>query len=74
MRAVVSISFPPDIKRQVESLATKRGISRSDVIREAVKEYLLLTELRNIRKEAMAKVRKATGRDFTDDDIFKLVS
>lgn len=74
MRQVVSISFPPDVKQQVEALAAQRGISRSDVVREAVSEYLILTEMRALRKEAIEKVRKATGREFTDEDVFEIVS
>jgi len=74
MRQVVSISFPPDVKQQVEDLAAKRGISRSDVVREAVKEYLILTEMRALRKEAIEKVRGATGREFTDEDVFEIIS
>jgi metal-responsive CopG/Arc/MetJ family transcriptional regulator len=74
MREVISISLPQDIKKQVESLAAQKGISRSEVVREAVKEYLLLTEMRELRKTAMIKVRAATGRDFTDTDIFEMVS
>lgn len=74
MRQVVSVSFPPDIKNQVETLAAQRGISRSDVVREAVKEYFILTGMRALRKEAMEKVKKATGREFTDEDVFKMIS
>ena len=62
------------MRAQVEALAAQREISRSDVVREAVKEYLVLTELRAIRKDAIEKVRKATGREFSDEDVFKMVS
>ena len=72
MRESVTISLPANLKKKLDQ-ASKRGhANRSDIVREALRQYFALQEFRSIREKAIAEA-EARGI-FTDEDIFKAVS
>jgi CopG family transcriptional regulator/antitoxin EndoAI len=72
MRESVTISLPGDLKKKLDQ-ATKRGhVNRSDIVREALRQYFALQEFRGIRAKAVAEA-EARGI-FTDEDVFKEIS
>jgi CopG family transcriptional regulator/antitoxin EndoAI len=72
MRESVTISLPASLKKKLDQ-ATKRGhVNRSDIVREALRQYFALQEFRIIRERAVAEA-EARGV-FTDEDIFKEIS
>ena len=74
MREVISISLPSEIKAQIEEAASQQGVSRSDIIREALNDYLFAREFRRLRKKARAEVEAKKGRPYSDEDVFNEVS
>ena len=72
MRQTIAISLPREIKREVDALSAEEGISRSDLIRQSIKDYLFVHQFRLLRDKMMRKA-KAKGI-FTDQDVFDRVS
>ena len=71
-RQLITISIPAELKKDLDQLTAEEGISRSDVLRESLRDYLFLRKFRKLRSSL---VRKAEARGiFTDEDAFKLVS
>ncbi len=72
MRESVTISLPADLKKKLDQ-ATKRGhVNRSDIVRDALRQYFALQDFRTIRQKAVAEA-EARGI-FTDEDVFKEIS
>lgn len=72
MRENISVSLPEELKAELDGLAQAEGLSRSDLIREAVREYLFTHRLNTLRRE-LAVYAEAQGV-YTDDDVFRVVS
>jgi metal-responsive CopG/Arc/MetJ family transcriptional regulator len=72
MRESISISLPSDLKAQVDRFTEAEGISRSDLVREALRTYLFAQRLRSLRKDLMPYA-EARGI-YTDEDVFREVS
>ena len=72
MRESLSISLPPELKREVDRYSDARGVTRSDVVREALREYLFVRRFRALREEFLA-YGEAAGLH-SDEDVFREVS
>lgn len=72
MRESISISLPADLKDELDQATAAEGISRSDLVRDALRAYLLARRFRALRA-AMLPYAEAQGV-FTDEDVFRLVS
>ena len=72
MRESISISLPADLKDELDQATAADGISRSDLVREALRTYLFARRFRALRY-AMLPYAEARGV-FTDEDVFNLVS
>lgn len=53
-------------------MSEKEGISRSDLVRESLRDYFFFRKFQDLRARMMAKAQ-AQGI-FTDEDVFKRVS
>ena len=71
MRESISISLPKDLKAELDEAVRVEGVSRSDVVREAVREYLFIRRFRALRQE-LIPYAEAAGV-FTDEDVFRAV-
>ena len=71
MRESISISLPEDLKAELDEAVRLEGVSRSDVVREAVREYLFIKRFRALRQE-LIPYAEAAGV-FTDEDVFRAV-
>ena len=71
MRESISISLPKDLKAELDDAVRVEGVSRSDVVREAVREYLFIRRFRALRQE-LIPYAEAAGV-FTDEDVFRAV-
>lgn len=69
MRESISISLPEDLKAELDDAVRVEGVSRSDVVREAVREYLFIRRFRALRQE-LIPYAEAAGV-FTDEDVFR---
>jgi len=72
MRETVTISLPQNVRRELDKVAKEEGISRSDVLRQSLEDFLFVRRFRQLRQRMMAAAQ-AQGI-FTDEDVFNRVS
>jgi metal-responsive CopG/Arc/MetJ family transcriptional regulator len=72
MRSTITISVPEQMKSELEKLSREDGVSRSDIVRESLRDYLFIRRFRSMRKSMMSKA-SANGV-YTDQDVFDRVS
>ena len=72
MRESISISLPEELRAELDRLTQVDGSSRSDVVREALREYLFTRRFRALRQELMPYA-EAQGI-YTDEDVFRALS
>jgi metal-responsive CopG/Arc/MetJ family transcriptional regulator len=72
MRETITISLPAEIRKKLDGLVRKERMNRSDVVREALRQYFARSELEKLRAE-LVPIAEAHGF-FTDEDVFKRMS
>ena len=68
----MTISLPEDLKEALDQLSEEEGVTRSDVIRESLRDYLFVRRFRALRARLVAKAQ-ARGI-YTDEDVFERLS
>jgi metal-responsive CopG/Arc/MetJ family transcriptional regulator len=72
MRSTITISVPDPMRVELDSLSKSDGVSRSDIVRESLRDYLFVRRFRSMRK---SMVSKASARGvYNDQDVFDQVS
>ncbi|MEM9448649.1 MAG: hypothetical protein AAGA75_08950 [Cyanobacteria bacterium P01_E01_bin.6] len=64
------ITLDTDLKAALEAAATTAGTSAEDIVHKAIEDYLFSCQFRTLREHLMEKLKT----DYTDDEIFELVS
>ena len=72
MRNAVTVSLPQALTDELEAASREAGTSRSEIVREALRNYFMLREYRALRAEFTAEA-EAKGI-VTDEDVFDRVS
>ncbi len=72
MRDTITISIPKKFKRQIDRIVHQEGISRSEIVRESLAEYLWEHQYEGLRARMVKKAAKMGV--YTDEDVFKIVS
>jgi metal-responsive CopG/Arc/MetJ family transcriptional regulator len=72
MRESITISLPEDLKDELDRFTLAEGPTRSDLVREALREYLFSRRLRSLR-QALMPYAEAQGI-YTDEDVFREIS
>ena len=72
MRSTLTISLPESIRKQLDNVSRSECVSRSDIVRESIRDYLFVRQFRALRK---GMVHKAGQRGIhADQDIFDRLS
>ncbi len=72
MKKAITVSVPEELQDDLDKYAQAEGLSRSEVVKESLKEYLFVRKFRKLRKKMMPKAQ-AEGV-YTDEDVFKEIS
>jgi predicted transcriptional regulator len=72
MRATLTISLPPVLRRNVSRAAKSQHMTESEFVRNAVKRQLWAEAFEETRRKAIPQARAAGI--YTDEDVFKIVS
>lgn len=72
MRAVLSISLPDKIARELDRFAKNQGRNKSDVVKESISLYLWESRFAEARKNLSGRAKKKGM--VTDEDVFRDVS
>jgi metal-responsive CopG/Arc/MetJ family transcriptional regulator len=72
MRTTITISLPAELREELDRVSAIDGVSRSDVIRESLRDYLFIRRFRALRGSML---RDASRQGiYTDQDVFDRVS
>lgn len=66
------MSLPEEIKAALDEAVAEEGISRSDLVLRALRDYLFVRQFRRLRQELIPHA-EAYGI-YSDEDVFKRVS
>jgi metal-responsive CopG/Arc/MetJ family transcriptional regulator len=72
MRETITISLPMWLRRRLDKLTREEHLNRSDVVREALRQYFARKEFQRLRA-TLAPEGEKRGL-YTDEDIFRQVS
>lgn len=72
MRDTISVSLPTEVRQELDEAAEADGRSRSEVVREALRDYLLQRRFRRLRSRMVVRAREKGI--FTDEDVFERIS
>jgi CopG family transcriptional regulator / antitoxin EndoAI len=68
--SILSISLPPELSSDLDSVASQERRSRSELVREAVRQYILLSRWKALRQKASLK---AIQRGLNEEDVERLI-
>jgi CopG family transcriptional regulator/antitoxin EndoAI len=68
--SVLSISLPPELSSDLDLVASQERRSRSELVREAVRQYILLSRWKTLRQKASLK---AIQRGLKEEDVERLI-
>ena len=72
MRETITISVPKSIKQKLDRITKEEHLNRSDIVREALRQYFTRQEFRRLRQ---LMIPEAERRGFyTDEDVLNKVS
>ena len=69
--ATITLRVPDELDLELERQSAAKGVSKSDLAREALRRHLLVTDFRALRAELMARAQ-ALGVH-TDEDAFRVL-
>lgn len=72
MREVISISASPEELETLDKTAAKEGVTRSRLVRKAIKGYIRTQQLEALRQQGIPLGRSMNV--YSDEDVFNLVS
>lgn len=72
MRKQVTISLAPELLKEVDRFAKVEKRDRSEVIRDAVRNWIMERKLTLLQKKAAPYFRRAGI--YSDEDVFRLFS
>lgn len=67
--ATITLRVPDELDRALQKQSEAAGVSKSDLVREAVKRYLAVSEFRGLRARLVPQAQ-AQGIH-TDEDVFR---
>ena len=72
MRSTMTISVPEKLRVELDEISQLEGVSRSDIVRESLRDYLFTRRYRGLRKTMVPKA--AAQGIYTDQDVFDRIS
>lgn len=72
MRTTLTISLPEDLTTALSRMVKRKGVSRSQVVQDALRRQIALERFRDLRERLVPKAGQAGFH--TDEDVFEAVS
>ncbi len=72
MRKILTISIPDDLEKEIDTLAKEENSSKSEIMRNAIKDYIYFKKLKKLRNKMLLRIENK--KIYTDEDIFDIVS
>lgn len=72
MKQNITVSLSEKISSDLGKIAKDEGLSKSQIIRNALQDYIFIKKFRSLRSKMMAKAQSQGV--FADDDVFQKIS
>lgn len=72
MQETMTITLPTEIRMTLDDVTRRENVSSSELIKEAIKEYLFFRRFRLLRERMIPKAQNQGI--YTDQDVFDRVS
>ena len=72
MKETITISVPIRLRRRLDNLTKQEHLNRSDIVREALRQYFARREFQRLRAALVPEGEKRGL--YSDEDIFREVS
>lgn len=72
MRSTITISVPEEMRSELDKISQADGVSRSDIVRESLRDYMFVRRFHTLRNSMVAKASRRGI--YTDQDVFNRVS
>jgi len=72
MRSTITISVPEEVREELDRVSKAEGVSRSDIVRESIRDFLFVRQFRTLRKSMVVKASRR--KVHTDQDVFDRIS
>ncbi len=72
MRQTITISLPMFLRKKLDREVKQDHLNRSDIIREALRQYFSVQEFKRLRKLSIPLAEKKGF--YTDEEIFQEIS
>lgn len=72
MRTTLTVSLPEDLSKQLSRMVKRKGVSRSQVVQEALRRQIALERFRDLRDRLVPQAGQAGFH--TDEDVFQAIS
>jgi predicted transcriptional regulator len=70
MSQAITIDLPEETKRALDSVVREEGVTESELIEKALKDYLFVRQFRTLRERMLEQ----SSETYTDQDVFNQVS
>ncbi len=71
MRALLSVSLPGELAHELNRVTKRAHLTRSEVVKLALRDFLRRFELEGLRDRLVPKARDRGI--FTDEDVFRMI-
>jgi len=72
MREIISVSLTKDLKKKLEELSKSLQNSKSEIVKQALRQFFAKEEFKNLRGKMIPEAKKRGI--YTDEDVFEKVS
>jgi predicted transcriptional regulator len=72
MNSTITVTLPQKMKVQLDKIAKREHLKKTDIVRSALGRYIARQEFWAIRDTLVPEAQKKGI--FTDEDVFKLIS
>ena len=70
MEDTLNIPLTPELRAALDRLTEAEGLSPEELVQRALQEFVFVHQFRSLREQLLQKAQA----DYTDDDIFEMVS
>lgn len=71
-RTNISMTLSKSVKQKLDKVAQHQALNRSQIVQEAISDYIFKYEFQQLRQQLILKARQQGI--YTDEDVFQVVS
>lgn len=74
MSGTILVELPDEVRSALDEATRDEGLSASELIGRALKNYLFVRQFRRLRAETLEHMRATGQGELSDEDVFRIIS